>query len=83
MVTLSIVYTPTLGGKPIRVADVDDPELLARVAGRVLENMNNRATRLGMADAGLGLIEEAEARRLREILTTLIPDLDFAGAACA
>ncbi len=71
---LAIVYQPPTGEAvdPIHVAG---QTLLVASARRAIADQQQWADRVAAQDAGLGRIEHAEARRIRETLTSFIPEL--------
>jgi hypothetical protein len=72
--TLAILYSPTYG-KPLKVATVNDSELLLRAAEIAINDAEVRAATLSDVDPLLGDLERSEATRLRNVLKRLLPGL--------
>jgi hypothetical protein len=79
--SLAILYTPATG-KPVRIASIANPELLARAVATAIDEAEFRAERLADFDDELSQIERSEADRLRQILCGLLgPSRDPASPA--
>jgi hypothetical protein len=79
-ISLILVYEPneSLQG-PIPIARISDPVLSLAAARSAIAAAEARAADFSRMDGLLAEVEMAEARRLREVLSLLIPDLASAG----
>jgi len=78
--SLAILYQPTTG-KPLRIATIANPELLAKAAAAAIDEAHFRADRLAVVDDELSRIERTEADRLRQILCGILAPCSSAAAA--
>jgi len=67
MLCLSLLYCPT-DGRPLRIANIDDPELLNRAVDRAVREAERRAAAISEVDEVLGAAEREEAGALRRVL---------------
>lgn len=74
-VSLLLVYEPA-GGRPLTVARVHDRRMLLDAAQLAILAAEQRAEELAAADRVLGEVEQAEAVRLRKVLSLLVPELN-------
>jgi hypothetical protein len=74
MVTLAIVYEPK-NGTPLRVAQIRNELLVLEAARLAIEEAESGAAAVSEQDHTLGGIQKAEAVRLREVLSLLLPKL--------
>jgi hypothetical protein len=80
MVCLALLYVPQ-DGKPFRIANVADRNLLIQAAHAAIHEQDCRAACIDEVDGVLGAIEQEESRRLRAVVNLLLPDLESAGAS--
>ncbi len=71
---LTIVYRPA-GGDAVPLAAITDRPLLAAVAEKAIHESETAARALAEADAFLGEMQRLEARRLRDLLGSVLPEL--------
>jgi hypothetical protein len=75
-VTLILVYEPDHSEQgPVPIARVNDPVLSLAAARSAIAAAEARAATFSGTDCLLAEVEMAEARRLREVLSLLIPGL--------
>jgi hypothetical protein len=73
-IALMLVYEPdSADGGPVPLARVSDGQLIAAVAEAAVSAAEERAQKISRRDEFLGEIERAEVRRLRELLSLLLP----------
>jgi Asp/Glu/hydantoin racemase len=71
---LMLVYEPTLASvAPVPLARICDRTLAVAVAQSAVAQAETQADEVYSLDQLLGEIEQAEARRLREVLGLLVP----------
>ncbi len=73
---LAILYRPELGNA-VALAAVNDRRLLAATAEKAIEESELAAKALADSDAVLGEMQRLEAKRLRELLHTVLPELQL------
>lgn len=61
------------GQRPLSVATVEDDVLLRQAAQLALEQAEQQAATAAVQDPVMGMLQAAEARRLRAALSILIP----------
>jgi hypothetical protein len=77
-VSILLVYEAA-GKKPVAVARVDSTRLLLRVAEEAIGEAEARAVLFGDVDRVLGDLEREEAKRLKNVLHYLLPELKLTG----
>jgi hypothetical protein len=83
-VALVLIYEPASAkGRPVPLVRIDDPELAARAAQSAIRQAEVQAAAIADADEFLGEVEQAEVRRLRDVLAILIPGLKPRDWPCA
>jgi hypothetical protein len=76
VVSLLLVYEPPSTKRgPVSLARVSDQRLTLEVARTALVEAQVRADQLADADEILGEVEQAEVKRLRQVLSILLPGL--------
>ncbi|MCC6363180.1 MAG: hypothetical protein IT165_06620 [Bryobacterales bacterium] len=73
-----VVLVCESGGKTIPLARVADDALVDTVARTAIAAATARADEISKADVVLGALERAEARRLSDVLTELLPGITAA-----
>ena len=74
-ISVLIVFESGECKKTVPLARVADPNLTSAAATLAIRQAAARAAEVARADHALGVIEQAEARRLRDVLTALLPDI--------
>jgi metallophosphoesterase superfamily enzyme len=72
--SILLVYEPA-GKKPVAVARIDSTRILLRVAEAAIGEAQARAVLFGDVDQVLGDVEREEAKRLKNVLHYLLPEL--------
>lgn len=73
-VVLMLVYEPAFAASgPVPIARVSNDVLAAAVAESAVAEAEVRAREIATRDEFLGEIEQADVRRLRELLSLLVP----------
>ena len=75
---LAIIYAPPGERAAVDLVHVANQDLLLASARQAISDQERWAARVAAQDSGLGRIEQAEARRLRETLESFIPELGAA-----
>jgi hypothetical protein len=77
MVRLELLYYPECdeAARPVRVASVANRPLLLQAARAAIQQAETSARELSAIDENLGSMQLAEAGRLRQVLTMLVPEL--------
>lgn len=74
--SLVLLYEPaTAKQQPLPLARVVDSRLAADVARQAIADADARADALADTDVVLGEVERAEANKLRDVLSVLLPGL--------
>jgi hypothetical protein len=73
-----IVLVCERAGRAIPLARISDSTLVTTAAKTAIAEATHRATEITKADPILGVIESAEARRLSDVLTALLPGITAA-----
>jgi len=75
---IHVVLVCERAGRTIPLARVADDALVDTVARSAIAAATSRADEIARADTVLGTIERAEARRLSEVLSALLPGITAA-----
>jgi hypothetical protein len=80
-ITIMLVYEPETSEQgPVPIARIVDRDLAVMVARSAVAQAQARAAQVFRADEFLGEVEQAEARRLRDVLMLFIPEFRTADA---
>lgn len=71
-VSIVLLYEPT-NGHAVPIARANDPALVVAVAKSAITDASARAARLYKANPIVGKVERLEVKRLREVLSLLVP----------
>jgi hypothetical protein len=80
MVCLALLYVPE-DGKPFRIANIADRNLLVQAAHAAIHEQDCRAACVDEVDGLLGAVEREESRKLRAVMNLLMPELEATGAS--
>jgi hypothetical protein len=79
-VTIMLVYEPPTSRQgPVPIARLDHPGLAIAVAQAVIAQAETHASELAAVDGYFGELAQAEAQRLRRVLSLLLPGLRSPG----